>query len=218
MFLFLQFVEIGFCCFRSDNDCASKAAMTEHLRNVNDTNDPTTDNDFLIKVSNLHGLRTDPQKAPLFRLMAGTYFPTVYGKRRFRVMKTEKIISEFISISDEALVYLIIENNFEYWKMMSQELLKGKDISRNTAKTWTEQPKWTTDTKNDVVFYQKDWSVEGMKRFKEIQEEVVKDRLNKSVEHELLRSWQTEREENETRRSREGNIFPDNFEIPIFEI
>ena len=133
-------------------------------------------------------------------------------------MKTEKIISEFISISDEALVYLIIENNFEYWKMMSQELLKGKDISRNTAKTWTEQPKWTTDTKNDVVFYQKDWSVEGMKRFKEIQEEVMKDRLNKSVEHELLRSWQTEREENETRRSREGNIFPDNFEIPIFEI
>ena len=191
--------------------------MMEHLRNVKDTNDPTTD-DFLIKVSDLNGLRTDPQKKPLFRLMAGTYFPAVYGKRRFKVMKTEKIISEFISISDEALVYLILENNFDYWKTMSKELLLGHDITRNAAKIWTQQPKWTTDSKNDNVFFQTNWAVEGMTRFKEIQEEVVKDRFNKSVEHELLKSWQTEREENEKRRSREGNIFPDNFEIPIFEI
>ena len=35
-------------------------------------------------------------------------------------------------------------------------------------KVWDEQSKWTTDTKDEVVFYQNDLSVDEMKRFKEI--------------------------------------------------
>ena len=63
-----------------------------------------------------------------------------------------KCVSAFVTIYDEALIYLMLENNLLMWEEMSSRGVKSREC-RN-------EPKYTSGRGKNVG-----WSPEGMKRF-----------------------------------------------------
>ena len=61
------------------------------------------------------------------------YFLTsVVGKNCYKMYRCEKLLSEFTTVSDEALAILILENNIETWKdMVEKILLKIQQLLKN---------------------------------------------------------------------------------------
>lgn len=60
----------------------------------------------------------------LFKVLCRQYFPAVkfgrkgsYGRRM-----ASDLVSQVLNPSDEAFVYLVLENNFEYWKTLGREM------------------------------------------------------------------------------------------------
>ena len=87
-----------------------------------------------------------------------------------------KCVSAFVTVYDEALIYLMIENSLLLWEEMSSKGLKAKDCERF--------PKYTSDRGKNVG-----WSTAGMSRFNQLLKCIRGqrgDRLGYRVEEKVL--------------------------------
>ena len=88
------------------------------------------------------------------------FVSAVVGKKVFKQFKCEKLLSEFVSKSDEAFALVVLENNLDTWTDMAR---------LNVTKGSTVPKKYTNGglSKNEIASSKKlqGWSVEGQKRF-----------------------------------------------------
>ena len=99
------------------------------------------------------------------------FVSSVIGKSCYKQNSCDKLLSEYVTISDEAFAILIFENNFDAWVDMG--------IRKDTSGTQVPR-KYTNGGKSkaDVGSSQhnKGWSEEGLKRFNELFDKVKKNR------------------------------------------
>ena len=77
--------------------------------------------------------------------------------------RCEKKISEFTTVSDEALAILIFENNLDTWKDMSEKnITKNSSVAKKYTNGGTSKGAVTSSRR-----YQ-GWSSNGLKRFNEL--------------------------------------------------
>jgi hypothetical protein len=91
-------------------------AYGDYIRRVGEAQDsglpePT----FSLHPGGLVNLRSDPARGARFRLMASLFYPTMYGRTKWKKLVDTAPFSEFFHASSEAFVLLVIENNFDYW-------------------------------------------------------------------------------------------------------
>ena len=88
---------------------------------------------------------------------------TVVGKKVYKQSRCDKLLSEFVTIGDEALAILIFENNFDIWIKMAE---------KNVTKIPGFKKKYTNggSAKNQVARSRKHggWCADGLKRFNEL--------------------------------------------------
>ena len=71
---------------------------------------------FFLDVKYLSSYRSNETRVGVFNYLATHFFPGVFGKKEYERLVVEKPLSEFFHVTYEALVLLVIENNYEYWK------------------------------------------------------------------------------------------------------
>ena len=97
----------------------------------------------------------------------------VVGKIYYKENRCENLLSDFTTVSDEALAILIIENNFDtWWDMAKRNITKDSGVGRKYTNGGT-----SAGTKASSRRYQ-GWSADGIKRFNEIFDLV---KLNRSL-------------------------------------
>ena len=108
---------------------------------------------------------------------AGLYFDfieffvsSVVGKIHYKYHKCDKLLSQFTSVSDEALAILIFENNINTWKdMADKNITKNSTVIRKYTNGGSSQGEVASSRK-----YQ-GWSSCGLKRFNELFDYVKAD-------------------------------------------
>jgi hypothetical protein len=85
-------------------------------------NDDDLESCSFFNLADLENLRTDPSKSEYFELMMKQFFPVIYGRLRWNELVDEKPISDFFHPSSEAFVYLVLENNYDYWLRWIKQL------------------------------------------------------------------------------------------------
>src|SRR5687767_2141263 len=59
------------------------------------------------------------------------FVSSVVGRNHYKFHRCNKLLSEFPTVSDEALAILIYENNIDTWKHMSiKKITKNSDVTR----------------------------------------------------------------------------------------
>ena len=120
-----------------------------------------------------------------FKLCASLCLPACLNAKHWKRNKSSIVLSDFISISDEALAYIVLENNIEEWK----DIAKGIDVrSRSSTNRKTKY----THGGNNSNGTRKGWSVKGLKRFNQIFQEIKIKRdttESKAKEKKLLDEW-----------------------------
>ena len=96
---------------------------------------------------------------------------SITDKIYFKNNRCEKLLSEFTTISDEALAILIYENNATTWKdMVDKNITKKSEVTKKYTNSGSSNC-ITASTRQ----YQ-GWSSNGMKRFNELFDLVKADR------------------------------------------
>ena len=118
----------------------------------------------------------------------------VVKKRDWRLNHRKEIFSKFVTVADEALALLVLENNVEVWfEVANENCLEEKRSDENRGET---------DETTSVAVYtgkgancdgtKKGWSKEGIKRYNELYRK-VKEIRGKSeyaeVEEEVKERW-----------------------------
>ena len=120
-----------------------------------------------------------------FKLCASLCLPACLNAKHWKRNKSSIVLSDFISISDKALAYIVLENNIEEWK----DIAKGIDVrSRSSTNRKTKY----THGGNNSNGTRKGWSVKGLKRFNQIFQEIKIKRdttESKGKEKRLLDEW-----------------------------
>jgi hypothetical protein len=75
----------------------------------------------LHKIENLWNLRTNPNREGYFHLLVALFFPVLHGMCKWKKMVDEKPISDFFHASTKALIYLVLENNYDYWLRWAEQ-------------------------------------------------------------------------------------------------
>ena len=93
------------------------------------------------------------------------------GKKYYKYHKTDRLLSEFTTVSDEALAILIYENNIETWKdMASKNITKNSMVGRKYTNGGSSNGEIASSRR-----YQ-GWSNCGIKRFNKLFDLVKRDR------------------------------------------
>ena len=129
----------------------------------------------------------------------------VVKKRDWRLNHRKEIFSKFVTVADEALALLVLENNVELWFEVANgnclQLSKKKGHSNEKEKRGEENTQATDETTSVAVYTgkgancdgtKKGWSKEGIKRYNELYRK-VKEIRGKSeyakVEEEVKERW-----------------------------
>ena len=98
------------------------------------------------------------------------FVSSVVGKNHYNSCRSYKLLSEFTTVSDEALAILIYENNIDTWKdMANRKITKNSNVSRKYTNGGSSQGQVGSSQK-----YQ-GWSSSGMKQFNELYNLVEED-------------------------------------------
>ena len=99
------------------------------------------------------------------------FVSAVVGRIKYKENRCEKLMSEYVTIGDEALAILIFENNFDTWKDMAKNnITKNSEVARK----YTNGGSSKGDTASSRRY--QGWSSEGIKRFNELFDLVKEDR------------------------------------------
>jgi len=121
-----------------------------------------------MSVDNILNMRKDTSS--LYFLFIEYFVSSVVGKIHYNLCKSYKLLSEFTTVSDEALAILIYENNLETWKDMAcRKITKNSDVSRKYTNGGSSKGQVGSSRR-----YQ-GWSSSGMKRFNNLYNLVEKD-------------------------------------------
>ena len=139
---------------------------------------------FLLKAlddKKIHKVR-DQNNDNLFMLCAEICFPSLVSKQKWKNNHQHVAISNLITIADESLALLILENNYLEWI----ELSKGNAIDKNNRLM-----KYTYGGENQNGT-KKGWSLEGKLRFNTIFDECQvqrEKRASKDMESRIKAVW-----------------------------
>jgi hypothetical protein len=120
-----------------------------------------------------------------FKLCASMCLPACLNAKHWKRNKSSLVLSDFISVSDEALAYIVLENNIEEWK----DIAKGIEVRSRASKN--RKTKYTHGGTNNNGT-RKGWSIKGLKRFNQIFQEIKVKRdttESKGKEKRLLDEW-----------------------------
>ena len=129
----------------------------------------------------------------------------VVKKRDWRLNHRKEVLQKFVTVADEALALLVLENNVEIWlQLANNDRIEAKEQSDDTKEdeTGNENDSITTDETKSVTVYtsggvksdgtKRGWSREGIKRYNELYRKVKSIRAkseNRGAEEELRVRW-----------------------------
>ena len=130
----------------------------------------------------IHKIR-DTNDTELFKLCAEICFPCLVSKTTWKNNHQHVVLSKLITIADESLALLILENNYLEWI----ELAKGNEVDRKA-------PRLTKYTHggNNRDGTKKGWSLEGKIRFNKVFDEIQVQRdkrSSKEMEVQIKECW-----------------------------
>ena len=117
-----------------------------------------------------------------FQFFAEICYPPLVGKQKWKVRHQHCALSSLVTEADEALAALILENNFDEWKM------KAKGLGLDKEKRYTKYTHGGVDGKG----IRKGWSLEGRERFNKLFDSIDKLRKShacKTLETSLMEGW-----------------------------
>ena len=122
----------------------------------------------------------------VFKTFCDTFVSCTYGKKEFQKLCTDKTISKFVTVSDEAYTVAYLHNCYEGW--MDQANAPDK---ANRA-DWTKK-KWTSEAHAASKY--KGWNDEGLNFYNKIQLSITNERKTDESKHLEVEyredSWQT---------------------------
>ena len=151
----------------------------------------------------IHNIR-DTNDVQLFKLCAEICFPCLVSKTTWKNNHQHVVLSKLITIADESLALLILENNYLEWI----ELAKGNEIDKKAPRL----TKYTHGgTNRDGT--KKGWSLEGKIRFNKVFDEVQVQRdkrSSKQMETEIKELWYNRNPNNQANNSPSNSSADDN--------
>ena len=105
------------------------------------------------------------QNEKAYTTFCETVLPMVIGKNVWRHKCYTQLLSEYVSVSDEAFALLLLENSWEMWKHQAEQ---------DENKTTVFKTKYTVHSAGTKKNH--GWTREGLMRFIALVEEVKKDR------------------------------------------
>ena len=120
-----------------------------------------------------------------FKLCSSLCLPACLKAKHWKRNKSSIVLSDFISVSDEALAYIVLENNIEEWKDIATGIEVRSRASKNRKTKYTHGGNNSNGTR-------KGWSIKGLKRFNHIFQEIKLKRdttESKGKEKKLLEEW-----------------------------
>ena len=136
-------------------------------------------------------LRDDPSKKEAFFFFAREFIPCVVKRLYFRQNKYVDLLSEFVTVSDEAFTLLLLENNIVRWDAMySAGITKSTEHMPPQKFHSAEEKAGATKTNTDKssAVGKDGYSVEAAIRYNEYYDSVEVQRRQsntESVEEEL---------------------------------
>ena len=135
------------------------------------------------------------QDREVFEKIALVCFQSVLPRKVWLSNFDKKVLSSYMTVADEALAYLILENNFVDWlKIAKKEVEDVKKRRKQTKYTMVA----VTGGPRGASAFRKGWSYEGKVRYNEYYDLIEKRREVVGViamEKEVLESWTTEENE-----------------------
>jgi len=104
------------------------------------------------------------------------FISCVIGKNHFKSYRCDKLLSEFATVSDEAMAILIFENNIETWIHMVENNITKKSL---VVKKYTNGGSSKGEVASSRRFH--GWSSHGMNRFNELFDLVKADRTSEGA-------------------------------------
>ena len=129
----------------------------------------------------IHKVRAEGNEE-IFQLCAEMCFPWMISKNKWKNNHQYIALSQLITIADEALALVILENNYLEWIEI------GKGMQMNKDQRLTKY----THARNNSNGTKKGWSLEGRLRFNEIFDETKIQRektASKQMEGKLKAMW-----------------------------
>lgn len=131
------------------------------------------------------------QDLEVFEKLAKICFESVLPRKVWLSNFDKKPLSQYMTIPDEALAYLILENNFTDWvRIAKKEVEDTKKRKRDT--------KFTMVTSGARANLRKGWSLQGKLRYNQYFDVIQLARKRGGVqemENELLEDWRDDEEE-----------------------
>ena len=152
----------------------------------------------MLEEGNIHKIR-EAQKDDVFQLCAEICFPHMISKQAWRNNHQHVAVSTLITVADEALALLILENNYIEWI----EIAKGNEIDRKGER----KTKYTHGGVNKDGT-KKGWSIEGKNRFNDIFDQCRLSRAkrqSKEREQRIKAIWYDEKPPQEQLSDDNGN-------------
>ena len=141
-------------------------------------------------VPDFRGIGQDPE---VFEKLAKVCFENVLPRKVWLSNFDKKPLSDFMTVADEALAYLVLENNFEDWMMLvKKEVTDTKKRKRHTKFTLVN------GYGGSKVGHRKGWSVEGKSQYNKYFDMITVARKRPGVqkmETDLMNQWKVDEEE-----------------------
>ena len=137
----------------------------------------------LIEDDEIHFIRNKGSVSAL-KLYAEMCYPSMVGKQQWKVQHCHVALTALVTVANEALAALIVENNFKEWVKRATTPLDDIDMKNRQTKY--------THGGVDAKGTKKGWSIEGRMRFNAFYDEIKRARnteRNKSKEEELTEIW-----------------------------
>lgn len=135
------------------------------------------------------------QDREVFEKLAHVCFQSVLPRKKWMSNFDKKVLSEYMTIADEALAYLILENNLVDWLMIAKKQVE--DVKKRKKETKYTLVTVSGGTKSSGGF-RKGWSYEGKLRYNQYYDLITEKRKVRGVkemEEEVLNTWKKEEEE-----------------------
>lgn len=120
-----------------------------------------------------------------FKMIVSVAFPPMVSCKHWKRNRGELEVSNLLTVSDESLALIVLENNHEEWI----DLAMGKELDKKKRKTkYTHAGQRKDGTR-------KGWSLEGRKRFNMIFTAIKTKRdraMSREREERLLKEWRKE--------------------------
>lgn len=168
----------------------------------------------IIKNGNLHLMRTIAS-IEVVKLYSELCYPVIVGKQQWKVNHMHIGINTLLTVADEAIIALVIENNIKEW------MLVGNGGEIDSKKRLTLYTHGGVDAKGT----RKGWSLDGRLRYNFLHQEFKKMRGHDdadSIDAKLKELWKEEGSGKRNNRINDSNTdrnmaqLEENFE-PVFD-